>query len=50
MVCQSTLYFTQIILFDSEEGLQKSLDGLNEFCTNWQLDVSHETLKVIVFN
>ena len=39
-----------ILLFDSEEYLQKSLDCLNEFCTNWKLDVNHEISKVIVFN
>ena len=39
-----------ILLFDSEEYLQKSLDCLNEFCTNGKLDVNHEISKVIVFN
>ena len=50
VVCQSNLYFTQMILSDSEEGLQKYKDCSNEFCINWKFDVSHESLKAIVFN
>ena len=47
----SLLYADDIILLsDSEEGLQKSLDCLEEFCSNWKLNVNHEKSKVMVFN
>ena len=47
----SLLYADDIILLsESKEGLQKSLNCLHEFCTNWQLEINHEKSKVIVFN
>ena len=39
-----------ILLSNSEEALQKSLNCLNEFCDNWKLNVNHEKSKVMVFN
>ena len=47
----SLLYADNIILLsNSENGLQRSLDVLNEFCIDWKLDVNHEKSKVMVFN
>ena len=47
----SLLYADDIILLsNSENGLQRSLDVLNEFCIDWKLDVNHEKSKVMVFN
>ena len=51
LTINSLLYADDIILLsNSEEGLQKSLNCLNEFCDNWKLNVNHEKLKVTVFN
>ena len=46
----SLLYADIILLSDSEEGLQKSLECLEEFCSNWKLNVNHEKSNVMVFN
>ena len=47
----SLLYADDIILLsNSENGLQRSLDVLNEFYIDWKEDVNHEKLKVMVFN
>ena len=37
------------LLSDPDKGLQRSLDVLNK-CSNWKVDVNHETSKVMVFN
>ena len=51
LTINSLLYADDIILLsNSEEGLQKSLNCLNEFCDNWKLNVNHEKSKVMVFN
>ena len=51
LTINSLLYADDILLLsDSEEGLQKSLNCLNEFCHNWKLNVKHEKSKVMVFN
>ena len=47
----SLLYADDIILLSSsDKGLQKYLDVVNKFCTDWKLDVNHEKSKVMVFS
>ena len=47
----SLLYADDIILLSSsQEGLQESLNGLQDFCNTWKLDVNIDKSKVIVFN
>ena len=47
----SLLYADDIILLSStDKGLQKSLDVVNKFCTDWKLDDRHEKSEVMVFN
>ena len=47
----SLLYADDIILLSSsDKGLQKSLDIVDKFCTDWKLDVSYEKSKVTVFS
>ena len=42
----SLLYADDIILLsDSKEGLHKSLNCLQEFCTNWKLEVNQDNQK-----
>ena len=48
---KTLLYADDIILLSSsEQGLQRSLNVLNEFSNDWKLEVNHEKSKVIVFN
>ena len=45
------LYADDIILLsNSEQGLQRSLNVLNEFSNDWKSEVKYEKSKVIVFN
>ena len=47
----SLMYADDIILLsESQEGLQKSLDILNNFCSSWKLEVNKQKSKIIVFN
>ena len=47
----SLLYADDIILHSSSgNGLQRSLDVLDEFCIYWKLDVNYEKIIVMVFN
>ena len=39
-----------VLLSQSEEGLQKSVDGLNRFCKEWKLTVNMDKTKIVVFN
>ena len=39
-----------ILLSNSEKGLQKSLNTLQEFCNSWKLKINSTKSKVIVFN
>jgi len=45
------LYADDIVLISTtENGLQKSLDKLNAYCKEWDLDVNMDKTKVVVFN
>ena len=39
-----------VLLSQSEEGLQKSVDWLNRFCEEWKLTVNMDKTKIVVFN
>ena len=39
-----------IILSETKDGLQKSLDGLNTFCTMNKLKVNIDKTKCVIFN
>ena len=38
-----------LLLSESAEGLQKSLDKLSEYCKKWQLSVTVKKTKAIIF-
>jgi hypothetical protein len=38
-----------LLLSESAEGLQKSLDKLSEYCKKWQLSVNVKKTKAIIF-
>ena len=42
---QTYLYISQ-----SQKGLQKCIDNLNEYCCKWGLEVNIDKAKVIVFS
>lgn len=45
------LYADDIVLLsESAEGLQKSLQNLHQYCNKWDLKVNIEKTKIIVFN
>ena len=45
------LYADDIVLLsESPEGLQNSIDSLHSYCNKWELKVNIEKTKVIVFN
>ena len=45
------LYADDLVLIpDSKNGLQKQLNILNEYCTEWSLSVKISKTKVIIFN
>ena len=45
------LYADDLVLItDSKNGLQKQLNILNEYCTEWCLSVNISKTKVIIFN
>ena len=39
-----------LLLSKSQEGLQKSLDTLYDYCNKWQLVVNENKTKIMVFN
>ena len=39
-----------VLLSTSENGLQKSLNGLSKFCIDWKLSINIEKTKIMVFN
>ena len=39
-----------VLLSESEDGLQSSLDVLSTFCSNWKLQVNVDKSKILVFN
>ncbi len=39
-----------VLLSESPEGLQSSLNILKYFCFSWKLEVNRDKSKVIVFN
>lgn len=47
----SLMYADDIILLsESQEGLQKALDTLNNFCISWKLNVNKQKSKIVIFN
>lgn len=45
------MYADDIILMsETPEGLQKSLNILNNFCISWKLDINKQKSKIMVFN
>ena len=56
--CQLNSYRLQLMMFaddivllaDTEKGLQESLNGLEEFCSNWDLSINTEETKIVLFN
>ena len=51
LTINSLLYADDIILLSSTaNGLQKSLEILDKFCSSWKLDVNEQKSKVMVFN
>ena len=54
---QSTEYFDAlmytddtIIMSTTDEGLQKSLNALNDYCKKWKLNVNHKKTKCMIFS
>ena len=53
--CQLNSYRLQLMMFaddivllaDIEKGLQESLNGLEKFCSNWDLSINIEKLSLI---
>ena len=39
-----------IILAETEQDLQKGLNGLFEYCNQWQLKVNVEKTKIVIFS
>ena len=41
-----------VLLANTEKGLQELLNGLEEFCSNWDLSINivNEKTKIVVFN
>jgi hypothetical protein len=39
-----------LILSQSANGLQKSLDNLNKYCKKWRLNVNIQKTKTMIFN
>ena len=45
------LYADDIVIFaKSSEELQKSLDGMQEYCNRWKLIVNAAKTKIMIFN
>ena len=45
------LYADDLVLFsDTKNGLQQKLDILNNYCTEWCIEVNVKKTKVIIFN
>jgi len=38
-----------VLISETREGLQKSLDSLYEYCCKWKLTVNVEKTKIMVF-
>ena len=39
-----------IIMSTTQEGLQKSLNALNDFCNKWKLNVNYKKTKCMIFS
>ena len=39
-----------ISMSSTPEGLQKSLDALNDFCKRWKLNINHKKTKCMLFS
>ena len=39
-----------VLLSETEEGLQNSLDNLSKFCSDWGLEININKTKVMIFN
>ena len=38
-----------VLVSETREGLQRSLDNLHEYCIKWNLNVNIEKTKIVVF-
>ena len=36
------MFADDLIIISSQEGLQKSLNALNDYCTNWKLNINNK--------
>ena len=50
MAMQAANVFYIATEVDTEKGLQESLSRLEEFCSNWDISISIEKTKIVVFN
>ena len=39
-----------VLLADSEQGLQHSMNRLDEFCSTWNMQVNIQKTNVVIFN
>jgi hypothetical protein len=39
-----------VLLSETPEGLQRSLDKLNEYCKKWLLEINPDKTKIVIFN
>ena len=39
-----------IILSESKEGLQKQIDKLENYCSEWKLQINNKKTKIMIFN
>ena len=38
-----------LLLSESPDGLQKSIDRLHQYCENWQLSINANKTKIMIF-
>ena len=39
------MFADDLIIISSQEGLQESLNALNDYCTNWKLNINNKKTK-----
>ena len=44
------MYAGDLIIISSQEGLQKSLNVLIDYCTKWKLNISNKKTKCMIFS
>ena len=44
------MYADDLIVISTKEGLQNSLDSLQDYCNKWKLDINYKTSEVMVFS